>query len=515
MLGLAAVPDPKDSPTDRLPYTTAADSLFTEQSNYSLLSSASLANKKADPFGLLMIHPTNATTSAAGQTVAAGCRPTYVNDCREGDGMVSFSLNNIALSENSGCSNEGYSLFGVTSGTVVAGQTYPLFGQLMMNNVYAQGITIWADLNRNGVFETSQGERLYQNTSVLTSFSGNLTFPASLVSGALTIRVVIAYNTLPADPCGTYSFGEAEDYVINVVKAADLSVAMKTSQLVAAVNQPISYSLTVQNNGPNNATGISWLNSLPPNLSFVTGDAGVVSSGTVVGVSNLSLVSGSSITFTYQLKASREGTFVNAAQIIASNEFDPDSQPRSGTEDGQDDTAVASIRTLSASGDLFTSPNPDQTPLPAVLSNQPTAHPAKADLSLAMAVSQRTLGLGQPITCTLTISNAGGLTATNIVVRDTLRGMSLTASSGGMTIVGTGADYTIIDGTVASLDSGAVAQLIFTATPTVSGRIVNMAQIWSCSTADPDSTPGSVAPVANAIKGEDDEAWIDLRVSVP
>jgi uncharacterized repeat protein (TIGR01451 family) len=474
-----------------------------------------LSGASDDAGGWSMSLPTKAIPSEISQAVGSGCRPTYINDCREGDGLVSFSLNNIVLSENSGCSTDGYSLFDVTSGTVVAGQTYSLFGQLMANNVYAQGVTIWADLNRNGLFETSQGERLYQNASVLTSFSGNIPLPTSLTPGPLAIRVVVAYNLLPADPCGTYLYGETEDYVVNVVKAADLSMTFRTSQMVTALNQPLSYSVTLKNNGPSNATGISWLNRLPSNLSFVTGNASVVNSGTAVGVSNLSLVSGSSVTFTYQLKADQEGLFINTAQITASNEFDPDSQPDSGTEDGQDDTALASVRTLSAKANIFTSPNPNQTPLPSVLSNQPTPHPAKADLSLAMVTSQRTLGLGQAISCTLTISNAGGMTATNIVVRDTLKGLTFTASPSGIGVVSTGNDYTIIEGTVASLGSGAVTQLIFTATPTVSGRIINVAQIWSCGTPDPDSTPGSVTPTANNVNGEDDVTWIDLRVSVP
>ncbi|ADB41039.1 GEVED domain-containing protein [Spirosoma linguale] len=460
------------------------------------------------------IRPSNATTSGVSQIVSIrspSCRPVYAYSCTYGDGLASFSINNNFLSQNSGCSTNGYGLFNVTSTTLVAGQTYPVSGTLLTANL-TQGVAIWADLNRNGAFETSKGELLYQTPSlVLASFSGKLALPASLTAGTLTLRVTVVYNVLPGDPCGNYTYGETEDYVISTTRSTDLSLSLQTSNRTLSVNQPVSYSLTLQNAGPSDATGISWQNALPANMSFVSGDASIVSSGTAVGVSNLSLVSGTSASFVYRLKTGQEGTFINAAQITASNEPDPDSKPGSGTGDGQDDAATVDIRTRVAST-VYTSPNPNQTPLPPVLSGQPTPDPAKADLSLAMRVNQRTPALGQNVTFTITVSNAGGLTATNIVVRDTVRGLTLAPLPAGMAVVSTTGSYTIIQGTIASLAKEASAQLTFTGTPTLAGHLTNAAQIWSVDTPDPDSKPGASTPTANNLNGEDDVAWVDLKV---
>ncbi|GAB3771555.1 hypothetical protein GCM10028818_10530 [Spirosoma horti] len=467
------------------------------------------------------VKPSNSTTTGISQVSSIqtpACRPSITYACDYPVGFSSMTVNNVPLSQNSGCSPNGYGTFG-TSTTVLAGMSYPISGTFLYS-FYDQGVTIWADLNRDGTFDASQGERLFQTSAYVTGqFTGSLTLPASLSAGALSIRAITAYSTIPNIPCGTYSYGEAEDYTLNVVSptppSADLSLSLQSSSRTLATNQLVSYSLTIRNAGPDDATGISWQNRLPANMSFFSGDANVVNSGTAVSGSNLSLANGQSATFAYHLFPTRGGTFVNAAQIMTSSLPDPDSQPGSGTGDGQDDAASVDIRTAASTSTVYSSPNPNQVPLPAVASSQPAPDPDKADLSLAMAVDLRTPIAGQSVTFTVSIRNEGGLSATNIVVRDTLRGLTLTGSSPVFSVVSTGAGYTIIEGTVASLAANATTQVVFRALTSATGYITNVAQIWSSTVADPDSKPGSSTPTANNVNGEDDIAWIDLRVGLP
>lgn len=476
------------------------------------------------------VRPSNATTQGISQVVSITtptCHPYYPYACTDNDGLNSLTINNNSLSQNSGCSPNGYSVSTAISTTILSGKSVPVTGKLL-STVYKEGVTVWADLNRNGSFDADRNELLYQTpTTLTTQFSGSLTFPGSLSAGPLSIRVVVAYNTIPLDPCGTYSYGETEDYVVYIAPAfvapapsADLSLSVQSSNRIQTANQPFSYSVTIRNDGPNDATGISWQNRLPPNISFVSGDSSLMNSGTAVSGTNLSLVSGTSATFVYQVKATQPGTFLNSAQILTSNQPDPDSQPGSGTGDGQDDAATVDIRIMpsspvssdSLSYVVYASPNPNQTPLPTVLSNQPAPNPTKADLSLTMQISTRVPLNGQPVMFTISVANAGGLSSTSIVVRDTLWGLMFTTSPTGMSVVGSGTGYTIVEGRLSTLAAGAAAQLLFTATPATSGYLVNTAQIWSAVTPDPDSTPGSVTPTANNLNGEDDVASVDMRV---
>jgi len=463
------------------------------------------------------VRPSNSTTQGVSSVVSVvtpNCHPFYYYNCADGDGLKSLVINGSVISQNSGCSVGGYSSTTVVSGTVTSGQSVTFTGTLLSSS-YSEGVAIWADLNRNGLFETSQNELLYQTPSSTTApFSGNLSFPANLTAGPITIRVVVAYNMVPADPCGIYTYGETEDYQLMVINppSADLSLTVQTSNRTPLVNQPVTVSVTIQNNGPDNATGISWQNRLPSNLSFVSGGMGVASSGTAVGGSGIAVNSGASATFTYQVSPTQPGMYLNAVQIMTSDQPDPDSQPGSGTGDGQDDAAMLDIRTTDGSTAVYASPNPNQTPLPAVASNQPVPDPTKADLSLALRVDTRTPKSGQAVMFSITVSNAGGSMASTVVVRDTLWGMTFTSSASGVSIVGSGNGYSIIEASITSIAAGSSAQLIFTATPTATGHIMNSAQIWSSATPDPDSTPGSATPTANNLNGEDDTASIDLRV---
>lgn len=463
------------------------------------------------------VKPSNTTNTGYSATLAVRapiCHPYFSVGCSSNDGLTNFTLNGSALSQNSGCSPTSYTSF-TAAPTVTAGQSYTLTGTLL-SAAWAEGVSIWVDLNRDGLF--SQGEVVFQTfiPAGTSQFAGTLTLPARLTAGPVALRIVVNYNAIPADACGNYIYGETEDYQLLIINPADLSLSARTNTRLVALNQPISYSLTIRNDGPFTATGIQWQNLLSAGLLYVGGASSVIGSATsVASAASFSLAAGQSTTISYQLMATQPGTYLNAIQITNSDQFDPDSQPNSGTGDGQDDTATADFRTIPSSSSLYSSPNPNQTPLPAVIGNQPLPDPAKADLSLAMATSGHIGVLGSPITFTITVANAGGLSASNIVVRDTLQGLAFTASPSGMSVVGSTNGNAIVEGTIATLAANANTQLIFTATPTLPGSLKNVAQIWVSNTPDPDSKPGSLTPTANNLNGEDDIALIDLRIISP
>jgi uncharacterized repeat protein (TIGR01451 family) len=465
------------------------------------------------------IRPSNATTNGLSPTNSiktAACHPYFTSGCSTNDGLNELIVDGRTLSQNSGCLAGSYGSSTATSTTLTAGQSYSIAGTFL-SPTYAEGVTVWADLNRNGRFEASEHELLYQTPAPsVGQFLGTIALPASLASGTMTIRVIVRYDAIPSDPCGSYVYGETEDYVISVVNPApvlaDLRLSMRVANRSPMPDQSVHYALTITNDGPSTATGIGWQNRLPAGMIFVDGDAGVVNSGTAVAGNGLVLASGKSITIGYQLRPTRPGTYINAAQITASQQADPDSSPNSGTGDGQDDMAWADMRVGTDTGATFVSPNPNQTALPPVASSQPALASDKADLSLALVVSTRTPAPGQKVRFTLSVKNSGGLDATNIVVRDTLRGLTTVTVPPEGRVAATGENYVVLELSIASIARNTTATRVFMATPTGSGSVRNMAQIWSVDQPDPNSAPGSVTPEANNANGEDDVAWVDLRV---
>lgn len=89
--------------------------------------------------------------------------------------------------------------------------------------IYKEGITVWIDFNRNGIFEVGE---MIMNTNPSTITPEKVTFavPTSAYADgkATKMRVVLRYNANQADPCQNFNDGEVEDY--NVVINNSLSV---------------------------------------------------------------------------------------------------------------------------------------------------------------------------------------------------------------------------------------------------------------------------------------------------
>jgi GEVED domain/Fibronectin type III domain len=157
--------------------------------------------------------PPHAATTAP--KALTSCRPTF-SSCFTG-GLNSFTVNGITLSNATGCST-GYASYTAVTTNVAPGQPY-LFAGTFTNSGYSNRVTIWADLNRDGTFSTTEVVFLSPTTVTTSSFSGSLTIPPNTATGPVDVRVVVAYSDIPtsSSACGSYSYGEAEDYVLNVI----------------------------------------------------------------------------------------------------------------------------------------------------------------------------------------------------------------------------------------------------------------------------------------------------------
>ena len=85
---------------------------------------------------------------------------------------------------------------------------------------YNSGCAIWIDFNQDGDF-LDPGEKVYVDnaTSIAPkTVSGTLAIPPSALPGVTGMRVIVAetYSGDGLQPCMTYSFGETEDYMINI-----------------------------------------------------------------------------------------------------------------------------------------------------------------------------------------------------------------------------------------------------------------------------------------------------------
>lgn len=84
---------------------------------------------------------------------------------------------------------------------------------------YTSAFKIFIDYNKNGSFAEA-GETVYTSDTATGAFTktGTFTVPSSASSGNTLMRIVNTETDFPntIDSCGTYSFGETEDYLVSI-----------------------------------------------------------------------------------------------------------------------------------------------------------------------------------------------------------------------------------------------------------------------------------------------------------
>ncbi|GAB3757241.1 hypothetical protein GCM10028817_28900 [Spirosoma pomorum] len=353
------------------------------------------------------------------------------------------------------------------------------------------------NLNADNVYSVKLSDATGSFANETTIGSGNnsplvATFPAGqTISSGYRIRVTASSPAIVSPPIALPACGSG----------ADLSLALQVNNRIVAVNQPATFTLVLSNEGPLTAEGITLQSRLPAGLDFVDAlSSGISVTNRVITVNAGSLNSEKNLPFVFRAKPSQAGAFVLTAQVTASSRPDPDSQPNSGTGDGQDDMAQVDIRTGTGAETLSVSPNPNQTALPAVQSNQPTADPATVDLSLSIASDKLTLNAQDVATLTLTVRNRGGATANNISAQVLLPNGWQVVNPSGLTI-----DGQTVTGPLIPIPAGGSSTLTIPVRIGATGTLLT--QIFTASPSDSDSTPGN-----GYQNGEDDETSITIRI---
>jgi len=130
-----------------------------------------------------------------------------------------------------------YSNFTNISTTLTQGQAYTItITPTWTGTIYQEGYSVWIDYNKDGDFADA-GEQVWtQAATTATPVSGSFTIPAGTVVGNTRMRVTMQYNAIPA-PCGSFTYGEVEDYTVNLQGAApDTEKPVITLNGVSPVN---------------------------------------------------------------------------------------------------------------------------------------------------------------------------------------------------------------------------------------------------------------------------------------
>ncbi|KZS38024.1 hypothetical protein AWE51_18435 [Aquimarina aggregata] len=134
------------------------------------------------------------------------------------------TINNTSAAENG-----GYSDFTSIATTLSKGVSNTItITPTWTGTVYREAYSVWIDYNRDGDFNDS-GEQVWSKpASRTTPLSGNFTVPANALEGNTRMRVIMRYNRIPS-ACGTFTYGEVEDYTITIATGATAAQLVKSS----------------------------------------------------------------------------------------------------------------------------------------------------------------------------------------------------------------------------------------------------------------------------------------------
>ena len=133
-----------------------------------------------------------------------------------GEWIANVSLNNL---NNTSASNDGYGEFTNLSVDLTTYQSFPINLSPGYDGFpYNEWFKVFIDFNQDGDFNDSDEEVFDAGGSSNQSVQGEIFVPGDAVPGSTRMRVVMKFNSEPTACETNISFGEVEDYCVNVME---------------------------------------------------------------------------------------------------------------------------------------------------------------------------------------------------------------------------------------------------------------------------------------------------------
>jgi hypothetical protein len=239
---------------------------------------------------------------------------TVVTYCTAGTTNTTFErITNVTMgSINNTSGASSYSNYTNLSTNVSVGVGTSI--TVTIGNAYTTDrVLIWCDWNRNGTL-TDAGEAVFASAQGVGPFTTTITPPAGTTAGGVRMRIRLTDAGAGPNltPCGTSTYGEVEDYTLNVTGTlAPIVIAEEP-----VVEQPAMRMETLDV-FPNPSAGECTVKASSPGTYYLVNDMGVlVRSFTITGP-NSSIQLQDLATGTYVISGQTRTGIVKQKLIVA------------------------------------------------------------------------------------------------------------------------------------------------------------------------------------------------------
>jgi hypothetical protein len=169
-------------------------------------------------------------------------------------------------------------------------------------------VCVFVDWNNNGSF-TDAGENVYNSPNGVGPHTGSFTPPASAVIGSVRMRIRLTDTAAGSNvtPCGVSSYGEVEDYTLNVAAAGAMLNDAGKEETTASKGYEGNVSLEAENLMvyPNPNNGAFTVKAIHEGTYYLMNEAGQLVKSFTVNADN---------NFTYQIENLTSGFYVLSGQ---------------------------------------------------------------------------------------------------------------------------------------------------------------------------------------------------------
>jgi len=262
---------------------------------------------------------------------------------------------------------------------------------------------VTGSVDNGGVYNIGGRNIKWAGLSIAKGATLNLTYKVTVNAPTGTLNEykntsqVISEDQIDPDSTPNNNVASEDDQssVTTIPQSADLSLAKIVDNSTPNVGDNVVFTITANNVGPDNASLVKIKDVLPAGYTYLSDDgSGSYDSSTGIWTLPSALVVGvdQQLKLTAKINASAgvADEYKNSSEIVESDQFDPDSTPNNDIST-EDDQASAT-----------------------------TTPKEIADLSLTKGVDNPTPTVGDNVTFTVNVTNAGPSDATGIIVKDML-----------------------------------------------------------------------------------------------